>query len=148
LNKIKANIARFSRRGRKSNAKVTNREMIASSSWRKLSYTDMVRRRTQSPDQQLEADRGKSRNLINNFNMEIATCKLEYEWLKGCYTGVVELRMPITKLKAQLIKVGISNCVVRLIGGNLVLQSVKGDTRMEKIMADNRGKLGHWFSTV
>ncbi|GAB4843381.1 hypothetical protein Ancab_013345 [Ancistrocladus abbreviatus] len=108
---------------------------------RKPSYADMVCCRTHSPDQQLEADRGKSRNLINNFNMEIKTCKLEYEWLKGCYTEVVKSRMSITKLGARLIKASISNYVIRPIGGNLVLLSVKGDTRMEKIMVDNRGKL-------
>ncbi|GAB4842225.1 hypothetical protein Ancab_012183 [Ancistrocladus abbreviatus] len=116
--------------------------MIANTNRRKLSYADMVHRRTHSPYQQLKADRGKSRNLINNFNMEIKTCKLEYEWLKGCYTGVVKLRMSITKLGAQLIKVGISNYVVRLIGGNLVLLLAEGDIRMGKIMANNRGKLG------
>ncbi|GAB4829544.1 hypothetical protein Ancab_019215, partial [Ancistrocladus abbreviatus] len=115
--------------------------MIASTSWRKLSYADMIRRQTQSLDQQLEEDRVKSRNLINNFNMEITTCKLEYEWLKGCYTGVVKSRMSITNLETQMTKAGISNCVILPIGGNLVLLSAEGDTSMENIMADNHGKV-------
>ncbi|GAB4846072.1 hypothetical protein Ancab_025070 [Ancistrocladus abbreviatus] len=107
----------------------------------KLSYADIVHCQTCFPNQQFEANRGKSRNLHNNFNMEIKACKLEYEWLNGCYIGVVKSRLSITNLGAQLSKAGISNCVVQPIGGHLVFLSVKGNASMEKIVSYNCGKL-------
>ncbi|GAB4853987.1 hypothetical protein Ancab_040190 [Ancistrocladus abbreviatus] len=144
-NKIQANIARFSRRNREHFIQVSNRETVANTNRLKPSYADIVSRRPCSPNQQVRAVKGNSTNILDSFNLELKLCKTEYEWLNACYTGVVKSMESINNLESELIKEGISNCVVR---GNLVLLSAIGNGNMEKIMSDYRGKLVRWFNSL
>ncbi|GAB4846859.1 hypothetical protein Ancab_025867 [Ancistrocladus abbreviatus] len=80
-------------------------------------------------------ERGKGEELIG---------ELGYSWLNNCYTGVLKHANLLTVVGDKLAEENIGNCLLRPIGGNLVLLSATGGASMAEVLHEN----SLWFESL
>ncbi|GAB4861040.1 hypothetical protein Ancab_036199, partial [Ancistrocladus abbreviatus] len=149
--KLRANLAKFVKNF-VATKKVTPLPKLASSIYDKAgfkgaSYANLVHCPPQSSYHSSHTSGIKEKEQTHQY-LEVTSHELEYSRLRGSYTGVLKTVNTLPIPGDKLVEAGIRNCLIRPIGGNLVLLSATGDASMARIMRENHFFFTSWFETI